>query len=131
MVRGVIAIITGGRDKRDKAAAFARLDAIDAERGITVVIEGGQRTWCDKTREVIGGADYFALQWAMSRGKHHYTVAAEWREYGKRAGPIRNQAMLDRFKPDFVVNMTGGAGTADMIAKARRAGVEVIDAPIS
>jgi UDP-N-acetylmuramoylalanine-D-glutamate ligase len=35
--------------------------------------------------------------------------------------------MLEREKPDLVVAFPGGRGTADMVAKARAAGVEVLE----
>jgi hypothetical protein len=35
--------------------------------------------------------------------------------------------MLDEGKPDLVIAFPGGRGTADMVKKARRAGVEVVE----
>lgn len=46
---------------------------------------------------------------------------------GKAAGPIRNQHMIDTAKPDLVVSFPGGAGTADMVRRAKAAGVRVIE----
>ena len=45
---------------------------------------------------------------------------------GRKAGPIRNQRMLDEGKPDLVVAFPGGKGTNGMIDLARNAGVRVI-----
>jgi len=46
----------------------------------------------------------------------------EWDELGKKAGPLRNQRMLDEGKPDLVVAFPGGGGTKDMVsARLRRA----------
>jgi hypothetical protein len=42
---------------------------------------------------------------------------------------MRNQAMLDYGKPDLVVAFPGGKGTADMVRRARVAGVKVLTAP--
>lgn len=50
---------------------------------------------------------------------------ADWNKYPKAAGPIRNQQMLDEGKPNLVVAFPGGRGTADMVRRARKAGVEV------
>ena len=44
---------------------------------------------------------------------------------GHCGGPKRNQMMLDQ-KPDIVLAFPGGRGTADMIARAEQAGVEVV-----
>ena len=50
---------------------------------------------------------------------------ADWKKYDDAAGPIRNQRMLDEGKPDRVIAFPGGHGTANMIRKARAAGVPV------
>lgn len=52
---------------------------------------------------------------------------ADWKTHGKAAGFIRNQQMLDEGKPDLVVAFPGGRGTADMISRAKKAGVKVIE----
>jgi len=53
------------------------------------------------------------------------TFDAEWHRHGKRAGPIRNQRMLEEGQPDLIVAFPGGHGTADMVRRARQAGIEV------
>jgi hypothetical protein len=52
---------------------------------------------------------------------------AKWKEYGKRAGPIRNQQMLEEGKPDLVIAFLApnSKGTKDMVARAEKAGVPV------
>lgn len=52
---------------------------------------------------------------------------ANWSKYKKKAGPIRNQQMLDEGKPDLVVAFSGGTGTADMVHRAKVANVKVIE----
>lgn len=52
---------------------------------------------------------------------------ADWRKYGKSAGPLRNQQMIDEGKPDLVVAFPGGTGTADMVRRAKAAGIRVIE----
>ena len=52
---------------------------------------------------------------------------ADWEGLGRKAGPIRNQQMLDEGKPDLVVAFPGGRGTANMMRIAREAGIEVIE----
>lgn len=55
--------------------------------------------------------------------------AANWRELGKAAGPIRNREML-KFNPDLVVafqeQLEYSKGTANMIRMAKKDGVSVI-----
>lgn len=49
----------------------------------------------------------------------------EWKLYRNFAGNIRNQRMLDKYKPDMVLAFPGGRGTADMVRRAKHAGVLV------
>jgi hypothetical protein len=49
--------------------------------------------------------------------------SANWDKYGKAAGGIRNQQMLDENEIDTAVAFPGGTGTKDMIKKARKAGI--------
>jgi predicted Rossmann-fold nucleotide-binding protein len=108
-------LICGGREYNDHDALYAALDRLHAEHGFTVVIAGGAR-----------GADTLAAQWAEHRGIPTEVYMAEWDRLGRKAGPIRNQRMLDEGKPDLVIAFPGGTGTAGMMALARKAGVPVI-----
>jgi len=107
-------IVCGGRNYRDRAAVFAALDRLHAERGIDFLIQG-----------VADGADYLAWQWADERGVPCGSYPAQWDEHGKRAGPIRNQEMIDEGKADGVVAFPGGKGTADLVQRAAAAGLKV------
>ena len=73
------------------------------------------------------GADWLARAYAKDTNRKYEGYPADWKKYGKAAGPIRNQQMLDEGKPDIVVAFPGGVGTADMVRRARKAGVEVIE----
>ena len=53
---------------------------------------------------------------------------ADWKRYGRGAGPARNQAMLVEFNPQLLVAFPGGKGTADMVRRAQKAGVRVEEA---
>ncbi len=108
-------LVCGGRDYDDYAHVLTVLDNLHRVRGpITAIIEGGAR-----------GADTLARDWAKARLVKCVTVPADWTTHGKAAGPIRNQRMVDEFKPDLVVAFAGGRGTADMIRRAETAGLEV------
>lgn len=98
---------------------FRTLDDLHKNDPIDTLIHGG-----------APGADHVASLWSISRGascpgRRTYRVEADWVSFGKAAGPIRNQRMLDDHKPDLVVAFPGGAGTADMVRRARKAGVDV------
>jgi len=72
------------------------------------------------------GADTLGIEWAEAKGVEVARFPADWKTHGRAAGPIRNQQMLEEGKPDLVVAFPGARGTADMIRRARAAGVELI-----
>ncbi|MGP1664357.1 MAG: DUF2493 domain-containing protein [Rhodanobacter sp.] len=106
-------IVCGGRDYMDRTSAFGFLDTLNAKLGITEVIEGG-----------APGADTLAGDWADHRGIKRTTVKANWKEFRKAAGPIRNKAML-ALSPGALVAFPGGKGTANMVKQALDAGLRV------
>jgi hypothetical protein len=111
-------LVCGGRDYTDREKMDRVLRLVDDARGpIKTLIHGAAR-----------GADSLAAKWARDTGLDEFgevlAFPANWRD-GKRAGPIRNQQMLDEGKPELVIAFPGGAGTADMVRRARAAGVEV------
>lgn len=67
------------------------------------------------------GADKMARQYGISVGILVIGVHADWKTYGRAAGPIRNQKMLDDYKPDQVLafhdNIGASSGTKDMIER--------------
>jgi UDP-N-acetylmuramoylalanine-D-glutamate ligase len=106
-------LVCGGRDWRDGGSVLRVLQLLNP----IVIISGGCPT----------GADRFARDAAEVIGCNTVTQYADWRKYGRAAGPIRNQEMLDLNKPDVVVAFPGGRGTADMVRRARAKGVRVIE----
>lgn len=122
MDRKIRLLVCGGR-ALDSAAVFNWLeryarDAIQEKLGrsceVGVLIHGGAR-----------GADEGAAEWGRSEGARVLEFKANWRKFGKRAGPIRNQRMLDEGSPDLVIAFPGGRGTADMVKRATEAGCRV------
>jgi hypothetical protein len=107
-------LVCGGRDYGDIKSVFVALEehATSAE----LIIHGGSR-----------GADALAQLWADTTGVCCKVYPANWKLHGKAAGPLRNQVMIDREKPDLVVAFPGGRGTADMIGRARKAGIKIVE----
>lgn len=74
------------------------------------------------------GADKMAGMIALRLGYFVIPVPANWAEYGKSAGPIRNQHMLTP-RPDLVIafhnDLRKSKGTIDMIMRANKAGINV------
>lgn len=111
-------LVCGGRDYRDHGTVWQALGNIHARTPIDVLIEGGAT-----------GADRWCAKWASCQhGVETLTYPANWNKDGRAAGPIRNQRMLDEGKPDLLVAFPGGRGTADMVRRAKAAGVRVVDA---
>lgn len=107
-------LVCGGRDYSDALWVAHILGRVLRERGISLVIHGAGR-----------GADSLAASWAGQHRIETLPFPADWKAYGRGAGPIRNQQMLDEGKPDAVVAFPGGKGTADMVERAKKAGVPV------
>lgn len=87
--------------------------------------------FCSSARMIIHGcaqgADRMADQWARENNIDVMKFPAEWKKYGKNAGPVRNQAMLTEGKPDFVLALPGRRGTRNMVDQARASGVIVVE----
>ena len=80
-------------------------------------------------RVLVGGAsgaDQIAKHICDRIGIEVVEMRAQWSEYGKSAGPIRNRAMLDQ-KPDLVIAfhpvLPNSKGTKDCVEEARRRGI--------
>jgi len=107
-------LVCGGRDFDDESAVVNYLFRIDDERPITSIIHGGAH-----------GADALGGKTAQLLQVPCHVFPANWKRDGKAAGPLRNQRMIDEGKPDLVVAFKGGRGTADMVRRAKLAGIEV------
>jgi hypothetical protein len=110
-------LVCGGRDFNDTEFAYRFLDRIHRQHMIDVVIEGDAR-----------GADRIAGYWARKNRIENRKFPADWAGFGKKAGPLRNQQMLDEGKPDLVIAFPGGVGTRDMVQRAQKSGIEIIEA---
>jgi hypothetical protein len=108
-------LVCGGRDYSDRPSLFQVLDAAHSANPFEALIHGNAK-----------GADQLADDWAADRSIKTLTFTPLWEEHGKAAGPMRNQKMLDVGKPHMVIAFPGGRGTADMINRARAAGVPVV-----
>lgn len=107
-------LVCGGRDFDDFNSVNEELTYIAGDVGIDLIMHGGAT-----------GADRLAGEWADLTNTAKMIFPANWGKYRKAAGPLRNQQMLDDGKPDLVVAFPGGAGTADMVRRAKAASVPV------
>jgi hypothetical protein len=99
---------------RERALLKARLDHYNERRGFSVLIHGGAM-----------GADYHAKWWAIRQRLPVVEIKADW-TLGKKAGPLRNQRLIEEGRPDLAIAFPGGKGTADMVTRLRIAGIETI-----
>jgi len=106
-------LVCGGRNYTNKDRVYTILDRIHKYYSDICIVQGGAM-----------GADYIAKSWAIDNNIKQHEFKANWNQYGKGAGAIRNQQMLE-FDPDLVVAFAGGSGTADMINRSKNAGIKV------
>lgn len=107
-------LVCGGRDFTDASAIRAELLAAAGGGFDHRLIHGCAR-----------GADSLARDEALRLGWEIEGYPADWSKWGKAAGSIRNRQMLSEGRPDLVIAMPGGRGTADMVRQAKKAGIPV------
>lgn len=129
----MIVVVTGGRDFRDAAKIYTRLDELHAQYPITELVHGD-----------ANGVDRLCGQWARDRSVSCRAMPARWDDfstepivrrtradgtpYNAAAGSVRNQAMLDTEpRPTYGIRFPGGKGTADMAARMAKARLIVWD----
>lgn len=104
---------TGGRDYTDREVVWVALDQLRAKHPDLVLVHGAAR-----------GADTLAAEWAAERGVPAEAFAADWKRFGRGAGPERNARMAGSGLTGLVA-FPGGKGTTNMIAECERRGVPV------
>ena len=114
-------LVFGGRDFKDYKSLKRALYEALGDHGIyeysqVVIISGLAR-----------GADTLAKMFAKEFGCKYLGFLADWEQYGKAAGVIRNQQMLDEGNPDIAVGCPGSTGTADMKRRVLKAGVPLYE----
>lgn len=132
-------LITGSRDWRDRKAIFDGIFGylnehwayqISGPHEVTIM-QGGQVSE-DKITHEKWGADYFADQVAWAVGFKRDLYPADWKRYGKRAGRIRNQEMVDTHKINKIYACLAfplgrSPGTRDCMRRADAVGIPVIN----
>jgi len=89
---------------------------VDYDLSGVVIVHGGCKT----------GADSMAGEWAAVNWCNEEIHPADWMEYGKRAGYVRNQKMVDLGANVCLAFGVGNSKGASMtIGLAERAGIEV------
>ena len=125
-------LVTGSRSNNLWGFIFDTLDVINEDKGPFTEIIVGDAT----------GVDHWAMEWAKERGIPFRVFEADWDDlshedavirqrkdgskYDAKAGPRRNQAMVDE-KPDLGVVFSGGVGTRDCFSRIRKAGIKYVE----
>lgn len=99
-------IIAGGREFQNYGALCCVMDGILADIAAPVTIVSG----------AARGADALGEQYAAERGLEVMRFPADWKKFGRRAGPIRNEQMAEA--ASMLVAFWDGQsrGTKNMIA---------------
>lgn len=118
MNNGIRILITGSRNFSDWAAMKNALTPywVTFEDAEVTLVHGG-----------CSGADTIAGDVAASLGWTVEVHPADWERYGRRAGPLRNQEMVDSGADVCLAFPIGESrGTRDCMARAEKAGIPVV-----
>jgi hypothetical protein len=112
-------LVTGDRNWTNRSVVFSALVSLQAYTtdGNVCIVHGAAR-----------GLDTIAGEVARELGYDVDPHEAEWDKYGRAAGPIRNQEMLEE-RPNLVLSfhddLVHSKGTRDMVKKALKAQIHV------
>lgn len=127
------ALICGGRAYFDYPVVKHSLDTLlgAIAKDQLLIVTGG-----------AAGADQLGMKWAAQNRIKFITYYPDWDDlttppvflkkrqsgvrYNSLAGFARNQKMLDVERPDVVIAFPGGPGTADMLARTKRAEIRYV-----
>jgi len=105
-------MVTGSRTYNDRDRIYKIMDTVRGTVGIPIDVYAGG----------AAGADALFARWARDRNMHVTPFPAKWRLEGRKAGPLRNQRMVDAGPEFFVaVGMKIASGTEDCVKRAFRA----------
>lgn len=110
-------IIAGGRYFSDYELLQEKCDAfLQDKTGEDIVIISGHAS----------GADALGERYAEEKGYKIETYTADWKKYGRAAGPIRNEQMANIANALIVFWDGKSRGTKSMINLAKKRGLQVL-----
>lgn len=127
----VTVIITGGRDFDNYQLFKDTLNYLLGALAVKLIAgacDRGTLTYTRADGTKVYGADGLAERYAAEFGYHFTPYPADWKQYGKSAGPIRNSEMI-KSGAEVCIGFWDGKskGTFDMMTKADKAGIAVIE----
>ena len=105
-------IVAGSRDVRDFDAVSKAIK--DSGFEVTLIIHEGAR-----------GVDTLAEKWAVKNDIPFEKYPADWDQYNKAAGHIRNSQMAAAGEALVAIRKDGSRGTTNMIEQAKKKGLPV------
>jgi len=111
-------IVAGGRDFSDYNLVKKTLLGIHSTSPITLLVQGGAT-----------GADFLGKRFANEYGIPCIEYPADWKRYGKSAGPKRNAQMAEHPGIECVILFPGGRGTQHMENTAILKGIPILKIP--
>ncbi|CAH1002701.1 hypothetical protein LEM8419_03573 [Neolewinella maritima] len=115
-------IIAGSRTFTDYDLLVSTCDRILANTEVTHIVSGGNGT--KKDGIATQGADAMGEQYAAERGYLVKQFLPDWSN-GPKGGPERNALMADNADALIAFHDGKSRGTADMIRRAKAAGLKV------
>lgn len=104
--------VTGGRNYDNVEFVYKSLEEIRSRYGPFTLLVG------DAT-----GLDSIARDWAFIHNVGMNVFKADWKKFGRAAGPIRNKKMINR--AGLLLAFPGGRGTADCVRAAQHSGIPI------
>lgn len=106
--------VTGGRNFNDEQMVRNAFNLIRLSRSDTLV------------HGACSGADALCARIAGNAGVPVEAHPADWKAYGRAAGPIRNRQMLES-GIDLLIAFPGGRGTDNCASLAGKMGIALLD----
>lgn len=125
-------LVTGARDWPDRLAVYRALNEVCEEFDLNYEPDEYGNTMPDPSKITVihghcpTGADHWADEWCIGSFFMAERHPADWKRFGKAAGPKRNGEMV-ALGADLVLAfpMVGSRGTVDCMTKATSAGIPV------
>ena len=112
---GTLIAVTGGKTVTDADAIWTALDKVRAKYPDMVLVHGGGP-----------GVEKVAASWADARGVKQVVCRPNWNAHGK-AAPFRRNEEIVNLVPRGIVAFPGSGITANLVDKARQAGIPIME----
>lgn len=109
-----VIVVTGGRNYSNRQFVWGVMDTLKFKyKNIRIRVGDAY------------GVDAFVRGWAAHNNIPFEVYRADWKQFGKAAGPIRNRKMIAG--ADILYAFPGGKGTKDCTNAAESAGLFVVE----